>query len=189
MTKEADRWFNFSLGGSSQFVIHRKLSLINGYNVKWIFGQHTVTFNYGQTVSLSDKFLSLYQAFQRQLLHRNRGYQYILNLHQFLALQSGEQFNTNQGGCIRVTYHSTNACCYSVAVTSLLILSWVTQDPKHFQLNGRWQYAGSIRDRGSALQWFETTMPIFSNRNKYVAKDIMSSNYQVTPVLIMHLDE
>lgn len=40
MTKEADRWSDFSLGGSSYFIIPRKLSLINGYNVKKIFRQH-----------------------------------------------------------------------------------------------------------------------------------------------------
>lgn len=36
MTKEADRWSNFSLGGSSSFIIQRKLSLINAITVKKI---------------------------------------------------------------------------------------------------------------------------------------------------------
>lgn len=37
MTKEADRWSDFSLGGSSGFIFHRKLSLINAFTVEKIF--------------------------------------------------------------------------------------------------------------------------------------------------------
>lgn len=60
MTKEADRWSNFSLGGSSSFIIHRKLSLINAFTVKKILGKHMGHLVIMVKQSTLDRFLLLH---------------------------------------------------------------------------------------------------------------------------------
>lgn len=66
MMKEADRWSDFSLGGSSYFFSHRKLSLINGCNVKKIFKQHMGHLMMMVKQSTFDRFLPLYDWLQIQ---------------------------------------------------------------------------------------------------------------------------
>lgn len=60
MTKEADRWSNFSLGGSSSFIIHRKLSLINSFTVKKILRKHMGHLVIMVKQSTFDRFLPRY---------------------------------------------------------------------------------------------------------------------------------
>lgn len=60
MTKEADRWSDFSLGGSSSLIIHRKLSLINAFTVKKIFRKHMSHLVIMVKQSIFDSFLPLY---------------------------------------------------------------------------------------------------------------------------------
>lgn len=66
MTKEGDRWSDFSLGGSSYFIIHRKLSLINGYNIKKIIRQHMGHLLIVVKQSTFDRFLPRYDWLQIQ---------------------------------------------------------------------------------------------------------------------------
>lgn len=60
MTKEADRWSDFSLGGSSFFIIHRKLSSINAFTVKKKFRKHMGHLVIMAKQSTVDRFLPLY---------------------------------------------------------------------------------------------------------------------------------
>lgn len=60
MTKEADRWSNFSLGGSSSFIIQRKLSLINAFTVKKISRKCMGHLVIMVKQSALDRFLPLY---------------------------------------------------------------------------------------------------------------------------------
>lgn len=60
MTKEADRWSDFSLGGSSGFIFHRKLSLINAFTVEKIFRNQKGHLLIMVKLSTFDRLLPLY---------------------------------------------------------------------------------------------------------------------------------